>query len=253
MNFYKYHGTGNDFIMIDNRDLWFPKEKKLIANLCQRHLGIGADGLILLENFKEADFRMIYYNADGCEGTMCGNGGRCVVSFAKFLKIIESETKFISSDGFHNAEISGEVVKLKMIDVQEITQISDCEFELFTGSPHYVKFVENIDCLEVFHEGRKIRNAYPHGINVNFVEKISFGKIFVRTYERGVEDETFSCGTGVTASALIYMLKNSEKFPAEIHVETRGGNLKVYAENFNNQFKNIWLEGAAIKVFEGKI
>lgn len=252
ISFYKYQGTGNDFILIDNRDSSFPKENtELVKKICDRRFGIGGDGLILLENHQELDFQMIYYNSDGNESTMCGNGGRCIVAFAHFLTIFNDKTKFNAIDGVHEAEISGNQVRLKMKNVFEIKQVNS-DYELDTGSPHYVKLVENLDILDVYQEGKKIRNSnryQDHGINVNFVEKISDNEIFVRTYERGVEDETYSCGTGVTASSLSLMKDNSIQ---KITVKTLGGMLSVEAEKTENSFENIWLEGPAIQVFNGK-
>lgn len=249
--FYKYQGTGNDFIMIDNRDLSFPKQNtELVKKMCDRRFGIGGDGLILLEKHPEYDFQMVYYNSDGNESTMCGNGGRCLVAFARFLEVFKEKTIFNAIDGLHEAKINQNIVKLKMIDVQEIKSIEQ-DYELNTGSPHYVQYVENVEQLNVYQAGYNIRNSTAYqkeGINVNFVSKISENEIFVRTYERGVEDETYSCGTGVTASCLTWMLKFNKK---EVSVKTLGGNLKVYAEKTTNGFKNIWLEGPAQQVFEG--
>jgi len=252
MEFYKYQGTGNDFVMIDNRDLQFPKNKKTIARLCDRRFGIGADGLILLENDEKYDFKMVYYNSDGGESTMCGNGGRCLVAFAFFLDIFEHKCTFIATDGEHEAEIHSGIVKLKMIDVERIHNDGN-DSVLNTGSPHYVKYVEDIAGFNVFAEGNSIRNSENYrekGINVNFVENISDEEIFVRTYERGVEDETFSCGTGVTASALTFLQKNNLN---SIKVKTLGGDLKVYAEKNGNSFREIWLEGPAKQVFKGEV
>lgn len=252
IEFYKYQGTGNDFVMIDNRDLLFPKDQKIIENLCDRRFGIGGDGLILLENDPTVDFKMVYYNSDGNESTMCGNGGRCLVSFAHFLDIFEDHATFIAVDGLHKAEIHNGVIKLKMIDVESIKNV-DADFELNTGSPHYVKFVEKLKNYKVYENGNIIRNSASYcqeGINVNFVEEISEDEIFIRTYERGVEDETFSCGTGATASALVF-LKNKNQ--PSVKVKVLGGNLKVYAEQKGETFENIWLEGPAVQVYKGKI
>lgn len=251
MEFYKYQGTGNDFVMIDNRNLAFPKnDNDLIAKMCDRRFGIGADGLILLEKDESADFKMLYYNSDGSESTMCGNGGRCLVAFAHFLKIFEEKTVFNAIDGLHEAEINDGIVKLKMIDVQDVKQVLD-DFELNTGSPHFVKFVDEVEKLDVFTEGKNIRYSETYkekGINVNFVSPISENEIFVRTYERGVEDETYSCGTGVTASALSYFQNNNIN---ELKIKTLGGNLKVYAQKATQGYENIWLEGPAEQVFKG--
>ena len=252
IKFYKYQGTGNDFIMIDNRNQFFPKnDVELVKKMCDRRFGIGADGLILLENHESLDFQMVYYNSDGNESTMCGNGGRCIVAFAYFLNVFENKAKFNAIDGLHEAEINGNVVKLKMIDVPEIIKI-DADYQLNTGSPHFVRYVEDVQNLDVYKNGYEIRNSEPYkkeGINVNFVSKISENEVFVRTYERGVEDETYSCGTGVTASCLTFM---NEFGVGEVSVKTLGGNLKVYAEKHETGFRNIWLEGPAEYVFEGK-
>lgn len=252
IEFFKYQGTGNDFVMIDNRDLQFPKEKEIIEKLCDRRFGIGGDGFILLENDPTADFKMVYYNSDGNESTMCGNGGRCLVAFAHFLDIFEDQTTFTAIDGLHEAEINNGIIKLKMIDVDSIKKIDE-NFELNTGSPHYVTFVEMLKNYKVYENGNNIRNSTSYcqeGINVNFVEEISENEIFIRTYERGVEDETFSCGTGATASALVFL---KDKNQTSVNVKVLGGNLKVYAEQEGERFKNIWLEGSAKQVFKGKI
>ena len=251
IKFHKYQGTWNYFIMIDNRNQSFPKnDVDLVKKMCDRRFGIGADGLILLENHESLDFQMVYYNSDGNESTMCGNGGRCIVAFARFLNVFENKAKFNAIDGLHEAEINGNVVKLKMIDVPEIAKIS-ADYQLNTGSPHFVRYVEDVQNLDVYKNGYEIRNSKPYkkeGINVNFVSKISDNEIFVRTYERGVEDETYSCGTGVTASCLTFM---NEFGGGEVSVKTLGGNLKVYAEKYEVGFRNIWLEGPAEYVFEG--
>ena len=251
IKFYKYQGTGNDFVMIDNRNLSFPKNDiQLINKMCDRRFGIGADGLILLENDAELDFKMVYYNSDGNESTMCGNGGRCLVAFAHFLGVFRDKARFNAIDGLHEAEIKQNIVKLKMIDVEEI-KVVDKDYVLNTGSPHFVRYIDDVVHFDVYKNGFEIRNSHPYkkeGINVNFISKISENELFVRTYERGVEDETYSCGTGVTASCLTLM-KNTEF--SEVLVKTLGGNLKVYAEKHNDGFVNIWLEGAAEQVFEG--
>ena len=251
IEFYKYQGTGNDFVMIDNRDLEFPKEKELIERLCDRRFGIGGDGLILLEDDENSDFRMVYYNSDGNESTMCGNGGRCIVAFAHFLDIFENTATFMAVDGLHEAEIHNGIVKLKMIDVAGISKDGE-DSVLNTGSPHYVKYVEDVANFKVYDEGNKIRNSATYkneGINVNFAEAIGENEIFVRTYERGVEDETYSCGTGATAAALVYMKDRNEN---RVNVKVLGGNLKVYAEQNGGSFQNVWLEGPAKQVFRGK-
>lgn len=252
ITFYKYQGTGNDFIIIDNRTDDFPKDTETIKKLCDRRFGIGGDGLILLENNPAADFRMVYYNSDGNQSTMCGNGGRCIVAFAHFLNIFKEKTVFNAIDGLHEAEIQHDIVKLKMIDVTNMHSDGN-DFVLNTGSPHYVRFVQNIQNYPVYNEGRAVRNNATYGkegINVNFAEEISANEIFVRTFERGVEDETYSCGTGVTASALVFM---RDKHISEVGVKVLGGKLKVYAEKQGNSYRNVWLEGPATQVFKGTI
>lgn len=251
MILYKYQGTGNDFVMLDNRDLQFPKNKELIKKLCNRHFGIGADGLILLENDENTDFRMKYYNSDGNESSMCGNGGRCIVSFANFLGIFEEKTIFNAIDGLHEAKIKNGIIKLKMRDVEKLYKDNQ-NFVLDTGSPHFVKYVEMLKNYNVYKSGNEIRNSETYkekGINVNFVEVISDSEIFVRTYERGVEDETLSCGTGAVAAALTFMKRNNVD---SVRIKVLGGDLKVYAEQDGESFRNIWLEGSAEQVFEGK-
>ena len=252
MEFCKYQGTGNDFVMIDNRDLSFPKEQRLIEQICNRRFGVGGDGLILLEKDENTDFKMVYYNSDGNESTMCGNGGRCIVAFAHFLNIFQQKTTFTAVDGLHEAEINQGVVKLKMIDVENINTDGDC-FVLNTGSPHFVKYVERVEVYNVYQNGYDIRNSANYkkeGINVNFVEQIRDNEIFVRTSERGVEAETLSCGTGVTASAITFM---KDRNISSVVVKTLGGNLKVYAENREGILRNVWLEGPAKQVFKGNI
>jgi diaminopimelate epimerase len=254
MKFYKYQGTGNDFVLIDNRKQEYSLTNEQIKQICDRHFGVGADGLMLLENQTGYDFKMVYYNSDGNESTMCGNGGRCISAFAKKLGLISFEAKFIAIDGEHEAYFEDEIVSLKMNEVTSIIT-NETYFQLNTGSPHYVHFTEYVDELDVKKEGKLIRYSplfKEEGINVNFVEKINETSIFVRTYERGVEDETLSCGTGVTASAI--SLIHNKIGAHEVSIETLGGKLSVKLENINGQkFENIWLKGKAEFVFEGEI
>lgn len=251
-HFYKYQGTGNDFVIIDNRKLSFPKENlALVKHICDRRFGIGADGLMLLENVDGFDFKMVYYNSDGNESSMCGNGGRCISAFAKHLGIVELEGDFLAIDGEHEFVIEHEIVKLKMIDVNEI-KVEEDDFILFTGSPHYVSFRNEISTIDIVPEARKIRNNETYkakGINVNFVE-LQNEKIFMRTYERGVEDETLSCGTGTVAVALAVATKNKLE-NGNIDIETPGGKLQISFTKNENSFTNIWLNGPAKLVFEG--
>lgn len=254
IKFYKYQGTGNDFVMIDNRLGDFPSnDKELISYLCDRKFGVGADGLILLEKDTKSDFKMIYYNSDGNESTMCGNGGRCIVSFAHYLGIIENETKFIAVDGLHLASIQGTIVHLKMQDVQEIKSKPGALF-LNTGSPHHVQLVSDLSKLNVVKEGAKLRYGLygKEGSNINFVEENEVGGFFVRTYERGVEDETLSCGTGVTAVALamhaIVKTKN-----LNVKIQVLGGELEVTFVPKNKGYKQVYLIGEAKQVFKGEL
>jgi diaminopimelate epimerase len=253
-NFNKYQGTGNDFIIIDNRAAKFnPEDQKLVSRLCDRRFGIGADGLILITNNLSEDYEMKYFNSDGKLGTMCGNGGRCAADFSYKWGIAGKEQRFIASDGIHEAVVENELVRLSMNDVTE-TRIVNGNYFINTGSPHYVLFVKDVRNLDVFTEGKKLRLAKdfaPGGTNVNFVEA---GKehIFVRTFERGVEDETLSCGTGVTASAIAAALTghfDSNTIP----IKTIGGDLTVSFDILNEKIRNIWLSGPATFVFEGEI
>jgi len=255
LTFYKYQGTGNDFVLVDNRQEIFDKNNtKLVAQLCDRRFGIGADGFILLENSSISDFKMVYYNADGNTSTMCGNGGRCLVAFAKLLGIISKSTSFEAIDGLHEASIENDVVSLKMIDVDAINQFEDHIF-LDSGSPHHVTFVKNVNDVNVKITGRKLRYGAPYfeeGSNINFVEQTDKNTFKVRTYERGVEDETLSCGTGVTAVA-IAAHKARKTTSDTIALDTPGGQLEVSFETHNNSYKNVFLKGAATLVFQGTI
>jgi diaminopimelate epimerase len=255
-HFQKYQGTGNDFVMIDNRQLFFPKDNiQLIEKLCDRRFGIGADGLILLENDAATDFKMVYYNSDGNESSMCGNGGRCIVAFAKKLGVIDNQTTFIATDGLHKATIDENgVVALQMKDVTEVKIESDYVF-MNTGSPHHVMLVDDLKNYDVKVNGAKIRYSDLYGktgSNVNFVHQISEHHFAARTYERGVEDETLSCGTGVTAVA-IAMNAIMKTTANEINLDVEGGKLKVSFENENGIYKKVHLIGTATFVFEGQI
>ena len=255
--FYKYHGTGNDFILIDNRDDSFPIEQPLIEKLCDRRFGIGADGLILLKNHDTYDFDMQYFNSDGNESTMCGNGGRCVVSFASKLGIIDNTTTFNACDGVHHAILNNKLIELSMSDVDSILTKNDI-FLLNTGSPQAVLFITDLKTTDVFKTGSIIRNdknISEKGVNVNFVEIIASDEINVRTFERGVEGETWSCGTGSVASAIISYLKNDLSLTnCSITVNVKGGKLKVSFETTDRKsFTNIKLTGPATPVFSGKV
>ncbi|MDR1346789.1 MAG: diaminopimelate epimerase [Bacteroidales bacterium] len=230
--FYKFHGAGNDFIMIDNRKSILLTSSK-IAQMCAPHTGIGADGLILLEQMPNVDFKMRYFNADGGEASFCGNGGRCAVAFAHYLQIIKKRCRFQAFDGCHQAEIleyAGYkwLVRLEMKKSAPI-QIFEDGFFIDTGSPHFVVFCDDVHAVDVEMEGRKLRydmRFKEGGTNVNFVMPFQEG-IFVRTYERGVEAETLSCGTGITASACVYAMQKEKIGDAAIPVYTRGGRFQV--------------------------
>ncbi|GAB3568039.1 diaminopimelate epimerase [Spirosoma luteolum] len=255
IDFFKYQGTGNDFILIDDRSETFPAhDQALIERLCHRRFGIGADGLILLRNDPDYDFRMVYFNADGAEGSMCGNGGRCIVRFAHDLGLFESETRFRAVDGEHLAVACEEEIFLKMSDVAALETRGGEPFAN-TGSPHVIRFSDDLDSLDVVADGRAVRYSEafsPGGTNVNFVQPLDAQSLFVRTYERGVEDETYSCGTGVTAAALTAHRQLGMADP--VSIRTLGGNLRV---SFNalasGAFDNIYLIGPAKRVFIGTV
>lgn len=254
ISFYKYQGTGNDFILIDNRVNAHGLSHEQVKTACDRRFGIGADGLMLLEAEPGYDFRMVYYNSDGNPSSMCGNGGRCITAFAKHLGVIGNKARFLAVDGPHESVIGEDgIISLKMQDVKEVEQ-GDDYFYMNTGSPHYVRFVSGVETFAVVEEGRKIRNSArfaEQGTNVNFIEKKE-DRLFVRTYERGVEDETFSCGTGVTAAALVAALKGIAGSKNHCLVQTLGGGLEVSFDKVLEQnFYNIWLKGPAELVFKG--
>lgn len=255
IQFYKYQGTGNDFIIIDNRTLGLPRANtEIIEKLCHRRFGIGADGLIYLQNKRGYDFEMVYFNSDGRESTMCGNGGRCIVRFAHMLGLGGPDFNFLAIDGPHRGSIKPDgIVSLQMQDVTTTFRHGE-DFVLNTGSPHYVHFVNDIKSLDVAIQGREIRNSAPfikEGINVNFAEPQADGSIFVRTYERGVEDETLSCGTGVVASAIAHYYHNHFK-PDQINIGTPGGKLHVKFKVQDMHFTDIWLTGPAEEVYRGE-
>lgn len=254
IEFYKYQGTGNDFVMIDNRSGHFPlNDTELIGYLCNRRYGIGADGLILLEKDPVSDFKMIYFNSDGGESTMCGNGGRCIVSFAQFLGIIDKQTTFTAIDGLHRATINEEVVHLKMQDVREI-KAKPASLFMNTGSPHHVQMVSGLSKFNVVKEGAKLRYGLygKSGSNINFVEETTGGEFALRTYERGVEDETLSCGTGATAAALAMHTLGKTK-ESKVKIQVLGGELEVSFVYTNDGYEDIYLIGPAAQVFKGEI
>ncbi len=257
IHFSKYQGTGNDFVIIDNRDKVLDKnDTKLIAHLCDRKFGIGADGCMFLEGptAPEDDFTMVYFNADGNESTMCGNGGRCLVAFAKDQGVVGDVATFTAIDGPHKATITNGLVNLEMQEVDSIIEKPN-HYWLNTGSPHHIEEVANIGDYDVFSNGKRIRNGAPYfdeGTNVNFVEKVNEDTFKVRTYERGVEDETLSCGTGVTAAA-IAMHESGKTTAQKINIETLGGLLTISFKKEGEVYKQVHLEGPAKFVFKGTI
>ena len=256
LQFEKYHGNGNDFIIIDDRTLSFKASKRKIHQLCDRRFGIGADGLMLVRNSDKANFEMIYYNSDGAVGTMCGNGGRCIAAFAYSHKIVLEKITFVASDGLHEAAINKAKegvydVSLEMQPVSKVVKY-DKSYFINTGSPHHIEFVADADATDVYNRGKEIRNSKkysPEGTNVDFVE-IKGNTLYVRTYERGVEAETLSCGTGVIASAMAAFLETGNK---DWRIKTRGGNFEVTFNSDGDRFSAIWLRGPAQCVFKGEI
>lgn len=252
ISFCKYQATGNDFIMIDGREKKMEFSKEQVQKICDRRFGIGADGIIILKNHDSCDFDMEYYNADGSQ-SFCGNGSRCVQAFAKDLGIIRGESYFKAIDGFHYGKSIEYFFATKMGNVDRVELLGD-DYFINTGSPHYIKYVDNVDQINVLEEGRAIRNSAKYkkeGTNVNFVS-VETGFLKVRTYERGVEDETFSCGTGVTAAAMSYIIK-ADSSQSSVTIETKGGKLQIDLNRIAAQeFENVWLIGPAKAVFKGE-
>lgn len=251
--FFKYQATGNDFILIDNRSGQLALTQEQIVRLCDRRLGIGADGLMLIEKHSELDFNLVYYNSDGSQ-SLCGNGSRAAVHFASFLGMIQRRTRFQAYDGPHLADLlDHDVVRVRMNDVSSVKQLEDGLF-LNTGSPHVIRFVDQVRDYPVFDEGRHIRYSDPYkpnGTNVNFVEALPHNTLFVRTYERGVENETLSCGTGVTAAALASSIRG---FTSPVNIQTLGGSLSVeFKTSQSGTFTDIYLVGPAKMVFKGSL
>ena len=251
LTFYKYQGTGNDFIMVDDRSESFDHDNiQLVSGLCDRKFGVGADGLILIRNRDGYDFEMIYFNPDGTQ-SMCGNGARCAVAFSQYLGIISGSGEFLAIDGPHVGRSNDGQVELSIRPVAGLLKKED-DYFVDTGSPHHVRFVDHVNEYPVVEVGKQIRNSSrysPYGSNVNFVSKISADQIYVRTYERGVENETLSCGTGVTASALVFGFLNGID---QINIQTPGGSLGVrFTLDSNGGFQDIFLTGPAVQVFQG--
>jgi diaminopimelate epimerase len=256
LHFYKYHGTGNDFIILDGWKSFPQLTYQQIGAMCDRHFGIGADGLMILRQQPDVDFEMLYYNSDGHPGSMCGNGSRCLVKFAREMGYCGTSAIFSAPDGLHTAELlENGWVSVSMRDVSHVEKLANGDYSLDTGSPHYIAW-KNPDLVNVFDEGRAIRNSDSYktkGINVNFVET-SEGIVRLRTYERGVEDETLSCGTGITASVIAAAEAGKiDKSKGVCEVKAKGGDLRVLFQHSDKGYTGIRLEGPAIKIFEGII
>ncbi len=254
IQFYKYQATGNDFVILDNRSTKYSFTKEQVEQICHRKFGIGADGLMLIENHPSLDFNLVYYNSDGSQ-SLCGNGSRAAVSFASSLSILNGRAEFNAYDGSHAAEIlSTGVIKLQMNEVKEVKKLRNDQFYLNTGSPHFVQFVADVKAFPIFEEGKRIRYSddyKPGGTNVNFVQPLDDNTIFVRTYERGVENETLSCGTGVVAAALASSFRG---FSSPVKIKTLGGDLSVeFKSSLSGTFSNIFLVGPAKMVFQGDL
>ncbi|MGA3206684.1 MAG: diaminopimelate epimerase [Syntrophales bacterium] len=265
INFVKMSGSGNDFILIDNRDqsLAVGKIAEFVKAVCERKVSVGADGLILIEDSERADFRWRFFNADGSEVDMCGNGARCATRFAYIKGIAKEKMSFETGAGIIDAEVRGDEVKLRLTEPQAmktniLVMLKERPLEVSfinTGVPHVVLFVHGLDRYDVFNIGRKIRyhkEFQPEGTNANFMEVIDRHTIRIRTYERGVEDETLACGTGAVASALISSSQGLVESPVEVRVKS-GETLKIYFHKKDHGFKDIYLEGKANVVYEGRI
>lgn len=253
IDFFKYQGTGNDFIMIDDRKSEVQFTINDIQKLCDRRFGIGADGVILLRNHPQVDFEMVYYNSDGSQ-SFCGNGSRCALAFAKRLGIFENEADFVAIDGKHLGKSENGIYATKMGDVSTV-EVGDGYYFVNTGSPHYMIWKSDLDQLDVVKEAREIRyneRFKAEGTNVNFVQDLANNQLRVRTYERGVEGETLSCGTGVTAVAIANAVKKNST-ATETQLQVEGGSLQITFERNENAFTNIWLIGPAELVYEGVI
>jgi len=253
IHFHKYQATGNDFVIIDNRESKLTFTTEQIVRICHPKFGVGADGLMLIENHPTLNFHLEYFNSDGSK-SLCGNGCRAAVQFASQLGLMNGKATFTAYDGPHAAEIlpTGNI-RLKMGDVKE-TKMMGVDYYIHTGSPHFIRFVQDIKNYPVFEEGKEIRydeKFQPGGTNVNFVELLKDNTIFVRTYERGVENETLSCGTGITAAALA---ASSKGFVSPVNIETLGGRLAVeFKTGQSGTFHEIYLIGPAKMVFKGQL
>ncbi|MEO9482312.1 MAG: diaminopimelate epimerase [Ekhidna sp.] len=252
LHFTKYQGTGNDFILIDDRHESFPASDQLVQKLCDRRFGIGADGLILIQNHPSLDYRMIYFNSDGSQ-SLCGNGSRCGFAFAQSLGMVDQEAMFETTDGVHQIKMEGGKIHFQLFDVKQLGEINKKEWFVNTGSPHHIVITSEVEKEDIISEGRKIRNlptySSHNGTNVNFAQLLQ-DKVKIRTYERGVEDETLSCGTGATA---VGIMAGELGYESPVHIQTMGGELSVSFKRKGDNFTDIWLAGPAEKVFEGSV
>ena len=252
LNFSKYHGTGNDFILIDDRDRSFPDNEDIIQRLCDRHFGIGADGLILIQNHAELDYRMVYFNSDGSQ-SLCGNGSRCGFAFARTIGMADTHATFETTDGVHQIKMQDGEIHFQLFDVHELKQLDEKDWFINTGSPHHIIISNDVDSEDVVSSGRKIRNSSDYtghnGTNVNFAQLLQ-DRVKIRTYERGVEDETLSCGTGATA---VGIMAAELGWKSPVRIQTPGGQLSVTFKKEGDFFTDIWLAGPAQKVFEGTV
>lgn len=255
--FSKYQASGNDFILIDVRKQVVKLTENDIKRLCDRHFSVGADGVILLQETdkKSYDFEMKFYNSDGSFGMFCGNGGRCIVAFARDLGLISNSCIFVAPDGNHEAKVQGNIVTLSMQNPTQLEQFTDGWF-VNTGTQHFITFVQDLDLIDVYNQGQQLRYdsrfGKHNGTNASFVQQTANG-IKIRTYERGVEAETLSCGTAVTAAAVIYAVINNLSGNIVVKASTKGGNLQVYLNKDNKDITDVFLQGEAVKVFDGVI
>jgi diaminopimelate epimerase len=265
IEFYKMSGTGNDFILIDNRDgsLAVGDVADFARSLCERKVSVGADGLFLIERSEKVDFRWRFFNADGSEAEMCGNGARCAARFAYLLGIAGERMSFETGAGIIDAEVRGDIVKVRLTEPRDLVMNDQIQIRnqmLFvhsinTGVPHVVYFVRDPDGFDVFDTGRAIRyhdHYQPAGTNANFVSVVDNHTIRVRTYERGVEDETLACGTGSVASVLIAARKGLVESPVDVRVQS-GELLRIYFEAAEDGFTKVYLEGNAKVVYQGSL
>lgn len=251
--FYKYHGAGNDFVIIDRSEVPFELSVNQIKQICERRYGIGADGLMFYDSHNQLDFKMTYFNSDGSESSFCGNGARCIVQFGIDHKGLSETISFDFKGTPLGAKRKDDLIEINMSNVSRVERLDNDNLFLDTGSPHQIVWVSEVDKIDVESEGRALRHSFsPAGCNVNFVELLGEDKLAIRTYERGVEAETHACGTGITAAAIAAYF-DQKIATTEIELNALGGTLRVRFEPSNSGFVNIYLTGPAIQVFTGEI